>query len=208
MIEIRTDVRRDLNDLDNVSNLLNYALEATINKHYQTDNMEEKKKTAKDLMINYLIGKKNVISNVPCPIVYSTDSANGINGMRDLINNIKPETIRYSILKQNILSYAYTEYGKKKSDGYDAKKATSKAVTNLISSGNLNNNIDLLFDNLNILNNMITNYIDISFNNDFSIQPTALSLAIGPDKITSKALEQIDLEHINLEQSLNKFMKH
>lgn len=44
MIEIKTDVRKDLNDLDNISNLLNYAVNATINKHYKDKATTDKEK--------------------------------------------------------------------------------------------------------------------------------------------------------------------
>ena len=116
MIEIKTDVRKDLNDLDNISNLLNYAVNATINKHYKdkatTD--EEKKNVAQQLIVNYLNGNKRIISNTPCPINYPEDITNGINGMRDLLNSIDIKNIRYSILNENVLSHAYTEFGLKK----------------------------------------------------------------------------------------------
>ena len=108
MIEIQTDIRKDLYDLDNISNLLNYAVNATINKHYKdkatTD--EEEKNVAQQLIVDYLNGYKRVISNTPCPspIKYQEDTTNGINGMRDLLNSIDIKNIRYSILNENVLS--------------------------------------------------------------------------------------------------------
>lgn len=44
MIEIKTDIRKNLYDLDNISNLLNYAVNATINKHYKDKATTMKKK--------------------------------------------------------------------------------------------------------------------------------------------------------------------
>ena len=51
MIEIRKNVRNDLYDLDNVSNLLNYAVNETINRHYKAETDEEKKNIAQQTSI-------------------------------------------------------------------------------------------------------------------------------------------------------------
>ncbi len=195
MIEIKTDVRKDLNDLDNISNLLNYAVNATINKHYKdkatTD--EGKKNIAQQLIVNYLNGNKRIISNTPCPINYPEDITNGINGMRDLLNSIDIKNIRYSILNENVLSHAYTEFGLKKIGGYNTDESIAKYVTDVSYSGKLDENIDSLFENQDFLNGMVSNYLNMSYTNDFSFHSTVVSLAYS-NEITKKALEQINSE--------------
>lgn len=193
MIEIKTDVRKDLNDLDNISNLLNYAVNATINKHYKdkatTD--EEKKNIAQQLIVNYLNGNNRIISNTPCPINYPEDITNGINGMRDLLNSIDIKNIRYSILNENVLSHAYTEFGLKKIGGYNTDESIAKYVTDVSYSGKLSKNIDSLFEDQDFLNGMVSNYLNMSYTNDFSFHSTVVSLAYS-NEITKKALEQIN----------------
>lgn len=195
MIEIKTDVRKDLNDLDNISNLLNYAVNATINKHYKdkatTD--EEKKNIAQQLIVNYLNGNKRIISNTPCPINYPEDITNGINGMRDLLNSIDIKNIRYSILNENVLSHAYTKFGLKKIGSYNTDESIAKYVTDVSYSGKLDENIDSLFENQDFLNGMVSNYLNMSYTNDFSFHSTVVSLAYS-NGITKKALEQINSE--------------
>lgn len=195
MIEIQTDIRKDLYDLDNISNLLNYAVNATINKHYKdkatTD--EEEKNVAQQLIVNYLNGYKSVISNTPCPIKYQEDVTNGINGMRDLLNSIDIKNIRYSILNENVLSHAYTEFGLKKIGGYNTDESIAKYVTDVSYSGKLDENIDSLFENQDFLNGMVSNYLNMSYTNDFSFYSTVVSLAYS-NEITKKALEQINSE--------------
>lgn len=193
MIEIKTDVRKDLNDLDNISNLLNYAVNATINKHYKdkatTD--EGKKNIAQQLIVNYLNGNKRIISNTPCPINYPEDITNGINGMRDLLNSIDIKNIRYSILNENVLSHAYTEFGLKKIGGYNTDESIAKYVTDVSYSGKLDENIDSLFENQDFLNGMVSNYLNMSYTNDPSFYSTVVSLAYS-NGITKEALEQIN----------------
>lgn len=195
MIEITKDIRNDLNDLDNISNLLNYAVNATINKHYKdkatTD--EGKKNVAQQLIVNYLNGNKRIISNTPCPINYPEDITNGINGMRDLLNSIDIKNIRYSILNENVLSHAYTEFGLKKIGGYNTDESIAKYVTDVSYSGKLDENIDSLFENQDFLNGMVSNYLNMSYTNDFSFHSTVVSLAYS-NEITKKALEQINSE--------------
>ena len=195
MIEITKDIRKDLNDLDNISNLLNYAVNATINKHYKdkatTD--EGKKNIAQQLIVNYLNGNKRIISNTPCPINYPEDITNGINGMRDLLNSIDIKNIRYSILNENVLSHAYTEFGLKKIGGYNTDESIAKYVTDVSYSGKLDENIDSLFENQDFLNGMVSNYLNMSYTNDFSFHSTVVSLAYS-NEITKKALEQINSE--------------
>lgn len=195
MIEITKDIRKDLNDLDNISNLLNYAVNATINKHYKdkatTD--EEKKNIAQQLIVNYLNGNKRIMSNTPCPINYPEDITNGINGMRDLLNSIDIKNIRYSILNENVLSHAYTEFGLKKIGGYNTDESIAKYVTDVSYSGKLDENIDSLFENQDFLNGMVSNYLNMSYTNDFSFHSTVVSLAYS-NEITKKALEQINSE--------------
>lgn len=201
MIEIRKDVRNDLYDLDNVSNLLNYAVNETINRHYKAETDEEKKNIAQQIIVEYLNGNKSVISNAPCPIPYPEDTVDGINGMRDLINSIDIKNIRYSILNENVLSHAYTEYGLKKIGGYNTNESIAKYVTDVSYSGKLDENIDSLFENQDFLNGMVSNYLNMSYTNDFSLHSCATSLAYSND-ITEHALEQI-----NLEKSLNRVKK-
>ena len=193
MIEIKTDVRKDLNDLDNISNLLNYAVNATINKHYKdkatTD--EERKNVAQQLIVNYLNGYKSVISNTPCPIKYQEDVTNGINGMRDLLNSIDIKNIRYSILNEKVLSHAYTEFGLKKIGGYNTDESIAKYVTDVSYSGKLDENIDSLFEDQDFLNGMVSNYLNMSYTNDPSFYSTVVSLAYS-NGITKEALEQIN----------------
>lgn len=195
MIEIKTDIRKDLYDLDNISNLLNYAVNATINKHYKdkatTD--KEKKNIAQQLIVNYLNGNKRIISNTPCPINYPEDITNGINGMRDLLNSIDIKNIRYSILNENVLSHAYTEFGLKKIGGYNTDESIAKYVTDVSYSGKLDENIDSLFENQDFLNGMVSNYLNMSYTNDFSFHSTVVSLAYS-NGITKEALEQINSE--------------
>lgn len=195
MIEIKTDVRKDLNDLDNISNLLNYAVNATINKHYKdkatTD--EERKNIAQQLIVNYLNGNKRIISNTPCPINYPEDITNGINGMRDLLNSIDIKNIRYSILNENVLSHAYTEFGLKKIGGYNTDESIAKYVTDISYSGKLDENIDSLFENQDFLNGMVSNYLNMSYTNDPSFYSTVVSLAYS-NEITKSSLEQINSE--------------
>lgn len=195
MIEIKTDIRKDLYDLDNISNLLNYAVNATINKHYKdkatTD--EEKKNIAQQLIVNYLNGNKRIISNTPCPINYPEDITNGINGMRDLLNSIDIKNIRYSILNENVLSHAYTEFGLKKIGGYNTDESIAKYVTDVSYSGKLDENIDSLFENQDFLNGMVSNYLNMSYTNDFSFHSTVVSLAYS-NEITKSSLEQINSE--------------
>lgn len=195
MIEIKTDVRKDLNDLDNISNLLNYAVNATINKHYKdkANTDKEKKNVAQQLIVNYLNGNKRIISNTPCPINYPEDITNGINGMRDLLNSIDIKNIRYSILNENVLSHAYTEFGLKKIGGYNTDESIAKYVTDVSYSGKLDENIDSLFENQDFLNGMVSNYLNMSYTNDFSFHSTVVSLAYS-NEITKKALEQINSE--------------
>ena len=189
MIEIQTDIRKDLYDLDNISNLLNYAVNATINKHYKdkatTD--EEEKNIAQQLIVNYLNGYKRVISNTPCPI----DTTNGINGMRDLLNSIDIKNIRYSILNENVLSHAYTEFGLKKIGGYNTDESIAKSVTDVSYSGKIDENIDSLFEDQDFLNGMVSNYLNMSYTNDPSFYSTVVSLAYS-NGITKEALEQIN----------------
>lgn len=191
MIEIKTDIRKDLYDLDNISNLLNYAVNATINKHYKdkatTD--EEEKNVAQQLIVNYLNGNKRIISNTPCPINYPEDITNGINGMRDLLNSIDIKNIRYSILNENVLSHAYTEFGLKKIGGYNTDESIAKSVTDVSYSGKIDENIDSLFEDQDFLNGMVSNYLNMS--NDPSFYSTVVSLAYS-NGITKEALEQIN----------------
>lgn len=193
MIEITKDIRKDLNDLDNISNLLNYAVNATINKHYKdkatTD--EEKKNVAQQLIVDYLNGYKRVISNTPCPIKYQEDTTNGINGMRDLLNSIDIKNIRYSILNENVLSHAYTEFGLKKIGGYNTDESIAKSVTDVSYSGKIDENIDSLFEDQDFLNGMVSNYLNMSYTNDPSFYSTVVSLAYS-NGITKEALEQIN----------------
>lgn len=193
MIEIKTDVRKDLNDLDNISNLLNYAVNATIDKHYKdkatTD--EERKNVAQQLIVNYLNGNKRIISNTPCPINYPEDITNGINGMRDLLNSIDIKNIRYSILNENVLSHAYTEFGLKKIGGYNTDESIAKYVTDVSYSGKIDENIDSLFENQDFLNGMVSSYLNMSYTNDPSFYSTVVSLAYS-NGITKEALEQIN----------------
>ena len=193
MIEIKTDVRKDLNDLDNISNLLNYAVNATIDKHYKdkatTD--EERKNVAQQLIVNYLNGNKRIISNTPCPINYPEDITNGINGMRDLLNSIDIKNIRYSILNENVLSHAYTEFGLKKIGGYNTDESIAKSVTDVSYSGKIDENIDSLFEDQDFLNGMVSNYLNMSYTNDPSFYSTVVSLAYS-NGITKEALEQIN----------------
>ncbi len=201
MIEIRKNVRNDLYDLDNVSNLLNYAVNETINRHYKAETDEEKKNIAQQIIVTYLNGTKSVISNTPCPIQYPDDIANGINGMRDLLNSMDIKNIRYSILNENVLSHAYTEFGLKKTGGYSTDESIAKYVTDVSYSRKLDENIDSLFENQEFLNGMVSNYIKMSYTNDFSLHSCATSLAYS-NAITEQALEQI-----NLEKSLNRVKK-
>ena len=196
MIEIGTDIKKDLydlDDLDNISNLLNYAVNATINKHYKdkatTD--EEEKKVAKQLIVDYLNGYKRVISNTPCPIKYQEDTTNGINGMRDLLNSIDIKNIRYSILNENVLSHAYTEFGLKKIGGYNTDESIAKSVTDVSYSRKIDENIDSLFEDQDFLNGMVSNYLNMSYTNDPSFYSTVVSLAYS-NGITKEALEQIN----------------
>lgn len=195
MIDIKTDIRKDLNDLDNISNLLNYAVNATINKHYKdkatTD--EGKKNIAQQLIVNYLNGNKRIISNTPCPINYPEDITNGINGMRDLLNSIDIKNIRYSILNENVLSHAYTEFGLKKIGGYNTDESIAKSVTDVSYSGKIDENIDSLFEDQDFLNGMVSNYLNMSYTNDPSFYSTVVSLAYS-NGITKEALEQINSE--------------
>lgn len=177
MIEITKDVRKDLNDLDNISNLLNYAVNATINKHYKdkANTDKEKKNIAQQLIVNYLNGNKRIISNTPCHINYPEDITNGINGMRDLLNSIDIKNIRYSILNENVLSHAYTEFGLKKIGGYNTDESIAKYVTDVSYSGKLDENIDSLFEDQDFLNGMVSNYLNMSYTNDFSFHSTVVS---------------------------------
>ena len=195
MIEITKDVRKDLNDLDNISNLLNYAVNETINKHYKdkANTDKEKKNIAQQLIVNYLNGNKRIISNTPCPINYPEDITNGINGMRDLLNSIDIKNIRYSILNENVLSHAYKEFGLKKIGGYNTDESIAKYLTDVSYSGKLDENIDSLFENQDFLNGMVSNYLNMSYTNDFSFHSTVVSLAYS-NEITKSSLEQINSE--------------
>lgn len=198
MIQITTNIRENLTDLDNISNLLNYAVSSTINKHYSNQTAEEKEQTAKRIIVEFIHGKANVISNNPCPISYPEDKENGINGLRDLLKTINPNLIKYSILKANILSHAFSRDILHKISGYNVYEEIAKNITDITYAGVLDKNIDSLFKNENLLNGMVYNYFDMTFNNDIGFYNNIISAGYSDPQI-SRALEQL-----NLEQSLDR----
>lgn len=172
MIQITSDIRKDLQDYDNFSNLLNYAVMQTIKKHYS--NLTEQMQYAKIQEILSLVarGELSVISNTPCPLQYPDDQLNGIRGMRDIIRNemIKnPNIVRDTIAAANIKQYAYTSVIVHKIGGFNYDEQVSYNVTQLATDGSISGAYDQMFNTPDYARSLIKNYCTISYNDDIGL---------------------------------------
>lgn len=199
MIEFRSIYREkgkdlEFNSIDDVSHILNYAIDRTIEKNYKGLSPEIKQNATKKIISEVLQGRYQCITRQEFPFEFD----DGYKGLRSIISELDPKLIKYSILNANILSYAYTSDICQKLGGYTPNEEIAKNITAITYAGNLDENMDKLFENENILNGMISNYLYMTFNDKLLFYNRVVSAAYSDPQISS-ALQQLE----GLEQSLD-----
>lgn len=189
MRQIRTDITKDLTNIDNISNLINYAIMQELKKMRISD---ENDKIKNNILCSLFKGK-NVISNlIPVPLDQEEYNSKGIRNMNELINSeVDLDLFRHSILQANVLSYSDASYDKPCLSNHDeTNDSIASLVTDSLASGKIDELLVHMNQNEEFLRGMISNYINVTYHDDIILQNRLNSIK-NLNPLAIQALEAI-----------------